>query len=364
MTRPNTLRAGATPVAAIAGVCAALACNQTLPPSAPTAEPPTAPGASAEPSTAAPAPDTFAPGELRCGIDDGPVPVGMSDDDGDADDLRPRRDATAGERRRDDAGPLLGLRIAQQPPPPVNAAPPQVTVSWQLGEGLVATSAFTQRARPCGAAGQASDEGKRGFAVRFSRLGAPVAVRVDDGPGKDTTVARCFAAALCSAALATSPGERAAVGNATLTVKVVPPVFTGRAQVQLRDDRSNGPLSPGRVGRGGVPAPLPYTPAERKYLSDLQATVGKSALACAQRTPPEGRVTLAIDLTLDKRTGVFSAPKTPGRGAFERTLGSCVATAAIDSLKPPPARMMPHGGITLVAVFSPGPPPAGPAEVP
>lgn len=337
-----------------AAVLLAIACGPSVPPPTKVASPPVAPSASTAPVASAPVEEPLPPGELRCGVDDGPVPVGLGEDGGDEDDLRHRARAGGVEPAPDGARALLGLRVAERPPPPVNAAKPKVTVQFKLGEGVLATDAFTRRARPCALAGQTSDEGERSFSVRFSRGGVPIGVRIDDGPLKDGVVTRCFAAALCSSGGAPGADASSGVRKATLAVKVSPPVFTGRVRMGLRDDRPSSPSPGPRRGRGGVPEPAPYTAEERKYVTSLDHVLGKGALACAQRTPPAARLTLTVELRFDKQTRAFSAGPARGRNDFEKTLAACVGEAAAESLKPPPARMMPNGTLAVVATFTPG----------
>lgn len=290
------------------------------------------------------------PNEIRCGLDDGPVPIGERDDDdgplrGVVGDLG-RQELTPGDRT------MLGLRML--PPgerlmPPVRPAMPWISARWSLGEGLASSPTFDRRARTCLAAPTPGDEGAHAFTVRFAEDGHSIAVASQGPLSKSSTLLACFHAALCETRRAAS-STTATTAIATLTSKTMPPTFTGEATFTTLEEL------PGRRDRDGMVMPIrqarqgPFTPAERRWHEALGAMLQESTHACARSTPPAESFELEVRFPYDRRTRTFSSAYAgaTARSPFERALLRCFGEAAVSKLLPPPPAFVKNGALTIV----------------
>lgn len=348
----------------------AVACTSPPPP----APPPVIPPASTSVAETPPPPveEPLAPGEVRCGIDDGPVPIGTRGDD-------LRRETAEGAFDRgpllQEDGMFLGKRMMKMeefdPVPLAGAAKPTVAMNWSLAEGLTTGASFEDRANACRDLALPADAGEAKYSVKLAAGGGPVAVRpamVGRAPSKLTL---CFAASLCALG-PQAKGAPARRLDVQLRTTVTPPVFTGTVEIVLTGEHTpknvGAPIGrPGRRGRRYVPPPPtpPLTAADKAYLAKTVSDAKPGALACAQRTPPAaqlfvsaGAVKVAKPASPYQKIDMAPPPRARPQNAdleYHRQMSQCVRSALEAVLTPPPKTFSDTGRVFASATFTPGP---------
>lgn len=308
---------------------------------------------------------SLGPGEIVCGVDDGPVPIGR-DDDHAPDDLRTPADRTLPVAAappptpRDVSGRFLGEMAAEPPEPLVGPAKPEVKLAWTLAPGLAATPAFEERARACSELASPEDTGERTFAVQTSAGGGPVASRVE-GDHSSSKLTICFATALCALGLGGGANAHARSG-ARLRTEITPPVFRGSVRVAIADQREGNFAPHDRFGRRRVlSSARPRSPAAQAYAEGLAQKVRPGAEACARATPPDQSfattVTFAWGPGGAKLLPAWGRERNPFLDAFD----ACLAKAAAPALSRPPPGFNPGNRIPVEARLDIRPPGPGPS---
>lgn len=316
------------------------------PPQAPTPAAPM-PATSSAPTAAPPrtvAPESLGAGEIRCGIDDGPVRLGQDE----APLRMPERPIeSAALLGIDRTGGFLGEMVAPPPVPRIEAAPPRVSLRWTLGDGLVASPAFTERAHACSATGLPADAGERPFLVRTGSNGIPIAVRATDAAHMTSKLTTCFASALCLASASPTAAGPTTTG-AQLATAVEAPRFVGTVDVQVHGDRSLGRDFHSRRGRHPVPPLAPPTKADLAYQQRTSEAVKPGIAACLKATPPGDDVMFTLSFARDPKSAGLRMNTVSAPTAFQRDLELCAAQAAEKALTPAPASLSKSGTVFLV----------------
>lgn len=354
-------------------VCVTLGIACAPPPPAP---PPAAPIASSFASAAPPAPaeEALLPGELRCGIDDGPVPIGSLPGG-------LRRKASAAHRadlQPENAaidGNLLAKRMMVEEfefSPIVDAAKARATTRWVLGEGVATAGAFEARAGACRDLADVSDAGPHAFSVRVAAGGGPLSVR-PVGSAEPTKYTTCLAASLCALG-SQAQGTVARRMEARFETSITPPVFTGTVSLSFSGDRTGKAVSRGPVlvrnhtrGRRGPvrPPEPPPTPADLAYVAAMARAAQPGALACAKRTPPGGELFVSTRALTPqaaaspyKKIDMAMPPPTPpmqrAAAEYHRQMTACVTEAVEAVLLAPPKSFSTTGKVFASATFRPG----------
>lgn len=315
---------------------ASVAPRTPAPPSAPSSAP------TAPPSVVEAAAD---PSEIRCGVDDGPVPIGAREDG-----LRDAPPNRTPSRLFADARPFLGEAPAiQQPmllPAPLDFAKPRLSVNHTTPADIVASPALLAQATACAEAAQSGDEGERSFVLRLSASGSALSVRA--GPTRDATneLTSCLARALCAIG-PQAPSAAARAVPVRMVAAVAPPVFRGSVSALL--GFTSGPATV-RVGRRGRAIHVPNVPpaksrADEAYITHATAALQKGVRGCAERFPPTAPFSLRLDLRVDTAKARVNVAKanwrapvaTPGQEApYLRTFRLCVSESIASEMPPPP----------------------------
>lgn len=285
-------------------------------------------GARVAPSAPPPLDSPLDPGTVRCGVDDGPTPIG-------------ERGTQALDRR------FLGIVAASPPPADAKPAPPSVELSASLsGADLSAFFAV------CGEAAALGDQGALSISLVIASGGLLRQTRaLSPNPSR---YARCLAERACGLPLQPALGGKTA--ELRVETKVLAPVFHGAVTAELMPASLDSIEAKKR--QRGRPWLMPQ--AQQLRLKTLARRVG---LACAQTHPPAA--TLGFDVTLTeavKGSPTFATCTALGHG---RTLCDCFVqglTAALDgksSGQPPP----PDSAQLFVQIEVPEPPEAPPEGV-
>lgn len=330
--------------------------------SAPPAAPPP-PVATSAPVVEAPPPApsrvSLGPGEILCGVDDGPVPIGRLDGPA-GDDLRRRTEPSflhvgIALAPREIAGRFMGEMMPEPPNPVIEPAKPEVKLGWTLGPGLATNPAFEERAHACGALLDVEDMGDRTYVVQTNPQVGPTASRAD-GDTSSSKFTTCFATALC--ALGPSgggaPKDRS---NVRLRAQITPAVFRGSVSISIADERQ-GTAAPSDRFRGHrfVASPPPRSPAAQAYAESLAQRIRPGAEACGRASPPDQSFDTTIVFTWGPR-GKRLMPPARRPVPFVATFADCVAKAAELVLLRPPPGFNPDNRIPIVArvdILTPG----------
>lgn len=310
---------------ALASVCLLSSCALPAPASPVARAEERAKAAPSAPQAGDPALD---PATVRCGVDDGPTPIG-------------NLEATAIDRR------FLGIVAASPPPADAKLAPPSVELSASLsGADLSAFFAV------CGEAAALGDQGALSISLVIASGGLLRQTRaLSPTPSR---YARCLAERACGLPLQPALGGKTA--ELRVETKVLAPVFHGAVTAELMPASLDSIEAKKR--QRGRPWLMPQ--AQQVRLKTLARRVG---LACAQTHPPAA--TLRFDVTLTeavKGSPTFATCTALGHG---RTLCDCFVqglTAALDgksSGQPPP----PDSAQLFVQIEVPEPPEAPPEGV-
>lgn len=371
-------------------VTLAVACGSPPPPAVAPMMPPAS--ASVAQSPPPPIEEPLTPGEVRCGIDDGPVPIGTRGDDlrrETADRLLRNGGGGEGEGALShEDGVFLGKRMMkmEMEEPDVRSvvgpAKAHVALVWSLATGLARAPAFEERAGACRDLALPDDAGEATYSVRLAAGGAPLSVRPASarGPSK---LALCFASSLCSlgAQASGAPSRRLDV---QLRTSITPPVFTGTVEISLTGEHTpkkiRTPNAPqGRRGRRFIPPPPtpPLTAADRAYVAKVVKDARPGVLACAQRTPPNGQLFVAGAVKAPKPASPYKKvdmaeppPRSRMRNVefeYQTQMGACFRAALEAVLTTPPKSFSDTGTVFANATYLPGPeapPPPPPAPKP
>lgn len=326
-----------------------------------------APTPSAVPDAASPTRASLGPGEIVCGVDDGPVPIGRTDEPP-HDELRRARSSTApfpvgiaSTPPRPTNGPFFGEMMPEPPEPTVDAARPEVKLAWTLGPKLQTTPAFEQRAHACGELAELADLGQRTFNVQRSAHGGPVATR--DRSTSSSKFSTCLASSLCLL----GPGSAGTAGEITdvaVLTKVTPPQFQGRVEIEIADERQ-GTIPTSRRGRSrrvDVP-PSPRPAASEAYAKQLAKRLQPGAQACAAKRPPAQSFVSTVVFVWGKE-GKRALPTNRGRRPLVDAFDACLSAAADAVLTRPPPSFNPNDRIPIIAQVDVQPSPALAPEPP
>lgn len=333
------------------GCSGAGAGTATVPPPALSPAPPTS-------STATPGPVSDAagdPDETRCGVDDGPIPIGSSDEAplrplpraGSDRDLLVDGPFLPGSHHRDGVGvgvrvPVLAKRMAAEmamepPPPEIRGAPMGVAITWRGAEAS-ALASLPARATACGDDLLPADAGVTTIHLRLATSGAALATRADvtapvkpsspedsEARKRATRLRKCLEAAACGAQM--PPGSTSATLLAE--VRVEPPVFHGQVRsgvssldpsASVRSDHLS------RRGRRFFRAPPAQTPAFRELAGALGVATLAVGTRCAEQLPPAGSFVMSGSFEIPKGGGAPkpTQPAMAGADSYERKLQACL----------------------------------------
>ena len=240
---------------------------------------------------AAPEPEK---GEVRCGIDDEPTPLGRG--------LEDRR--------------FLAGRVAVAPD--VRPKAPRVQTIVKAVAGFDGAAPLEDDARRCDPEVVSTDEGEHLLAVRFASSGVAASVRIDDATG--SRFLRCLVSRAC--ALLAPSGSASA--RMMVRVALTRPVFEGRVEVALE----------------GLDFPrFREAPAGRRAAFDAYAMrarplLERALLECARQSPPEGSFGLQTVATFDA-AGRATAENEALTGAAKQLQDCTMRSAAL----PVPSRL-------------------------
>lgn len=250
------------------------------------------------------------PGEIRCGIDDGPVPIGALLQGGGARGVLP---TTRLFKRAD-------LRDMAPPTNDVRAAGPTADTTWSLEAQVKAPPRFQEKVAACSADVALVDGGDHRMRVRFARTGAATSVLARKASGFD----RCLAQAACL--LEGGPSTGSLTRETIFHANVTPP--RSDLDVVVGSERVLPPIH----RRPGAP-PLRKTILEQR----LRAAVHEVAAACVEAHPPTK--SFEWPLTVRFETGSPSAARVYFAGEvtpYTTTLMECLSPLLTPQLASPP----------------------------
>jgi hypothetical protein len=216
---------------------------------------------------------------VRCGVDDGPVPISR----GSLDDLRPTARADARRSLVSDRAALFGI-VAEEPSMRVRAALPEVEQRASFEGGQIPAAALGALFAECMFVAETTDSGEIALDVSFASTGAPLTV------SPRATVLSPYGRCLAESACRVPPQPTLAGGMAVARVAttVTPPVFRGTAVV------TGNVLGTVASLKGRLLRPAEANTALGKLTRVAQAV----ALGCARELPPAGDVTLVFSVTM------------------------------------------------------------------